>query len=118
MRSIWVSTRSRWSITMPRFCQSRIERTRIDREEKLSALHDSAVAEVDADDLTRNARTHFDGAARFEAADIIVPQADLLLDRLGDGYGRHRRSLHVLGCSPLTLSTGCIECDDVVAIRG
>ncbi len=53
------------------------ERAGIDREEQLALTDDLAVAEVDAGHLTGNTRPDLDGAARGEAADIIVPFADV-----------------------------------------
>src|SRR5204863_2319771 len=57
-------------------------------EQQLSLLHDLPVGEVNADDLTRNARPYLDAAAGFEPADIIVPLVDLTLQRSSDRYHR------------------------------
>ena len=67
--------------------QRRLERTRIDREEKLPGFHDRSVAIMHAGHLPRDARAHFDGAARLEPSDIGVPFGYLLSKRLRDDDG-------------------------------
>jgi hypothetical protein len=70
----------------PRLGERGGERTRVDREEQLALLDDGAVREVHGDDLAGDARAHLDASARLEPADIIVPQADILLEGCRDRH--------------------------------
>ena len=66
--------------------QSGGERPRIDRKQQLPLPDDRSVREVGRDDLSRDSRAHLDRSARFEAADIIVPQRHLALEGCRDRH--------------------------------
>ena len=59
--------------------------TRIDDEQEVALLDDLAVLEMDGIDETRDPRAHLDDRHRREAAGILVPLGDRLLQR-----ARHR----------------------------
>ncbi len=66
---------------------------RVDLEQHLALADELPVGEVDLDDVAGDARTQLDGGGGLEAADVLVPVADLALQRRGDhdaGQGRRR----------------------------
>ncbi len=74
-----------------RLLERGLERPLVDGEQQIALLHQLAVLEMDGLEIAGNARAHFDGIDRDEAADIFVLVGDRALHRLGHGDRRRGR---------------------------
>ncbi len=79
--------------------QGRLVGARVDLEQHLAAVDDLAIGEPDLLHVAGDAWADVDGVGGLEAADVVVPVADLALQRRGDHDIGRRRRRSLLGAS-------------------